>query len=121
MNADYMAAFRSLPVGNRSKLEAALLEVLSSLSNSAPQPVKTVRDKFSAYNNAAKQGHAQLVRSDPGEETVLLSIKDLATMLQSAASAVSLDDALQASGFRAVPGRLEVSESHPRDTLVEIR
>jgi hypothetical protein len=83
--------------------------------------VKTVRDRFSAFNNAAKQGHLQLVRGEPGEETVLLSIKDLATMLQSAASAVSLDDALQASGFRPVPGRLEIAEDRPRDTLAEIR
>jgi len=121
MQADYLAALQSLPVRDRSQLEVALLKVLTGLSESDPQPVRAIKTHFSAFNNRAKQGHALLVKSDPGEETVLLSVKDLATMIQSAAKSVSLDDALDASGFRAAEGRLEPLPGQARGTLLAIR
>jgi hypothetical protein len=106
MDAALLSAFRTLPIHARPALESALSELLSSLSETGPLSIRRARDGFTKVNRLAKDGQVQLIRGNPGEETVLVSVRDLATMLQGAAASLTLDDALSLSGFRTAGDRL---------------
>ncbi|GAB7552249.1 hypothetical protein NRB_17510 [Novosphingobium sp. 11B] len=116
MNAKFLSALQLLPLRNRAALEEGLAELLMHLSGDRPLTVKGARDRFSAVNRLAREGQAQVVRGDPGEETVLVSIKDLATMIQSAASSLTLGSVLAASGFEPTGERLVLEEGFVPET-----
>jgi hypothetical protein len=121
MDTSFITALQGLPVRERPALEAALAELLASYSKSGrPLPLREARDKFTLVNKAAREGHAQILRGEPGGETVLVSVRDLATMLQAAASTLTLADALTVSGFRPAGGRMVLDEALEDEEPLEL-
>ncbi|HEX8240492.1 MAG TPA: hypothetical protein VF574_12200 [Allosphingosinicella sp.] len=121
MDTNFIAAVQGLAVRERPALETALAELLATYSKSGrPLPLREARDKFTSVNKAAREGHAQLLRGEPGGETVLVSVRDLATMLQAAASTLTLADALTVSGFCPAGGRLVLDEALETEDLLEL-
>jgi hypothetical protein len=120
MNAALISAFQTLPIHARPALESALSELLASLSSSGPLSIKSARDGFTKVNRLAREGQVQLVRGQPGEETVLVSVKDLATIIQTAAARLTLDDALSISGFTPAGGRFVHEECFVADEALSL-
>ena len=102
MDVDFLSAFHGLPMRRRSELESALSELLVRESGGAPLTVKGARDRFSAVNRSVKAGNIQVVGGSPEDQTVLLSVKDLATIIQAAASRLTFGEALAAAGVTPV-------------------
>lgn len=119
MNVDFLSELQALPLRQRPALEAALSALLVRWCGD-PLTVKGARDQFSAVNRRARDGCVQVVRGDPGEETVLVSIKDLAMMIQSAASSLTLGSVLAAAGFEPTGERLVLDERFTPDTSLRL-
>lgn len=109
MNAEFLSELQALPLRQRPALESALSALFVRWCGD-PLTVKGARDRFSAVNRLARGGCAQIVRGDPGEETVLVSIKDLATIIQSAASSLTLGSVLALADFEPTGERLMLDE-----------
>jgi hypothetical protein len=110
VDADFLSAFHELPIRRRSELESALSELLVRGSGGRPLTVKGARDHFSAVNRSVKSGQIQVVGGSPDDQTVLLSVRDLATMIQAAASQLTFGAALAASGFEPAAHRILLGE-----------
>lgn len=116
VDAGVLAEFRALPVQRRSALEAGLSALLARLSDDGPLPIRDAKNQFTAVNRAAaKQGQAQLVKGAEGEETVIISVRDLASIIQTAAESMTLADALALSHFRPAGGTLVHHEENEGD------
>src|SRR6184192_1837428 len=120
MDVKFLSAVRCLPsLRQESELEKALSELLAKISGEAPLTIKGARDRFSTVNRLAKSGRIQVVKGPPGEETVIVSIKELAAIIRAAAANLTFTDALNAAGFVPTGHRLMQSEGFKRDdTLV---
>ena len=120
MDVNFLSAVRCLPsLRQEPELEMALSELLTKTSGEAPLTIKGVRDKFSAVNRLAKSGRIQVVKGQPGEETVIISIRGLAAIIRAAAASLSFTDALTAAGFVPTGQRLLQNEGFKReDALV---
>lgn len=118
MDAQFLAEFRALPIRRRNALEAGLSELLTRVAG--PITIRGARDQFTSVNRAAKDGQAQLVKGPAGEETVILSVRDLATMIQAAAASLTLGDALSISHFRPAGGTLDHHEEPAADNVFDL-
>lgn len=116
MDAGVLAEFRALPVKRRNALEIALSQLLARISD-GPLPIRDAKNQFTAVNRAAaKRGLAQLVKGiDGGDETVIISVRDLASIIQTAAESMTLADALSLSHFRPAGGTLLYREENEGD------
>jgi len=122
MDVNFLSAVRGLPSLRREPdLEKALSELLTKTAGEAPLTIKGVRDKFSTVNRLAKSGRIQVVKGPPGEETVIVSIKDLAAIIRAAAASLSFTDALDAVGFVPTGHRLVQNEGFERDDTLELK
>jgi len=120
MDVNFLSAVRCLPSLRRvPELEMALSELLTKTSGEAPLTIKSVRDKFTTVNRLVKSGRIQVVKGPPGEETIIVSVKDLAAIIRAASASLSFTDALAIAGFEPTGHRLLQSEGFKRDdTLV---
>lgn len=116
MNAQLLAALRELPIRPAATLEDQLTVLLMQKCEDEPLTIKRARDEFSAVNRRAREGRMQLVRGSQGEETVIVSIRDLATLLQAAASSLTFGQALSVSGFKPAGGSLIQREGAAAET-----
>ena len=115
MDVKFLSAVRSLSSQREGvKLENELSQLLAQLTGQ-PLPIKSVRDRFSTVNRHAKSGRIQVVRGVPGEETLLLSLKDLAAIIRAASASLSFADALAVTGFQPIRQRLVQQEGFKRD------
>jgi hypothetical protein len=110
MNLGFLTALQDLPVQDNSKLEKALAELLISHLLDQPLTVRKARDNFSSINRLARQGNLQIIKGAPGEETVILSIKDLAAIIKAAVREMTFAEALEVSGFKPARQRIELPE-----------
>jgi hypothetical protein len=121
VDAEVLAEIRALPVRRRSALEAGLSALLARISEDGPLPIRDAKNQFTAVNRAAaKQGHAQLVKGAEGEETVIISIRDLASIIQTAAESMTLADALTLSHFRPAGGSLVHREANESENAFSL-
>jgi hypothetical protein len=119
MDIEFLSAVRALPLRREAELKTALSELLTRTSGEGPLTIKGVRDRFSAVNRLAKSGQIQVVKGTPGDETVIVSMNDLAAIIRAAAASMSFTDALAVAGFVPIKHRLLQSEGFKRDeTLV---
>ena len=102
MEMKLLSALQGLRLKEGPELKSALIEFLTQHAADEPITIKRARDSFSQVNRRAKQGHVQIIKDASGEETIILSVKDLAAMIHATVSGVTLSDALEASGFRPV-------------------
>ena len=102
MEMTILSALQGLRLKEGRALRDALIEFLTEHSANEPITIKRARDSFSHINRRAKQGHIQIIKGASGEETIILSVKDLAAMIHATVSGVTLFDALEASGFKSV-------------------
>lgn len=118
MNLNIISAIAELSLKSAPTLADPIRELLTTVCE--PLTVKSVRDRFSQINHLAKQGHIQVIKGNPGEETVIVSVKDLAAMLEVARTGVTFADALNSVGFKPVRGiRLVIKEGmRPQTELV---
>jgi hypothetical protein len=110
MNLGFLTALKDLPVQDDSKLEKALAELFILHLLDQPLTVKKARDNFSSINRLARQGNLQIIKGAPGEETVILSVKDLAAIIKAAVREMTFAEALEASGFKPARQRIELTE-----------
>jgi hypothetical protein len=109
MNLNIMSAIAELSLRSAPTLVEPIRDLLTSACE--PLTVKSARDRFSHINGLAKQGHIQVIKGNPGEETVIVSLKDLAAMLEVARTGVTFGEALKFVGFKPVRGlRLVIPE-----------
>jgi hypothetical protein len=130
MEMTILSALQGLRLKEGRALKDTLVEFLTEHSANEPITIKRARDSFSHINRRAKQGHIQIIKGASGEETIILSVKDLAAMIHATVSGVTLPEALEASGFRPHRGKrlvleegrrseteLILSKQHTRDEL----
>ncbi len=110
MKLGFLTALQDLPVQDNSELEKALAELLILHLFNQPLTVKKARDSFSSVNRLARQGNLQIIKGAPGEETVILSIKDLAAIIKASARNMTFAEALEVSGFKPARQRIELPE-----------
>lgn len=110
MNLGFLTALKDLPVQDDSKLEKALAELFILHLLDQPLTVKKARDNFSSINRLARQGNLQIIKGAPGEETVILSVKDLAAIIKAAVREMTFAEALEVSGFKPARQRIELTE-----------
>jgi hypothetical protein len=123
MDLNVLSALQGLRLQECTKLEKALSEILVSNMSSEPVTIKGARDRFSEINRRARNGQIQVIKGTPGEETIIVSMRDLAAMIHASVKGVSFADVLEASGFKPVLGqRLELSEGLKRgdDLALEV-
>lgn len=117
MNLKVLAALPNLRTTEPAAFRDDLTRLLTENMTDEPVTIKGARDRFSEINRRAKEGHVQVVKGASGQETVLLSMADLAAMLQATAMGVSLADALKISGFSPVrQQRLVLAEGMKSET-----
>ena len=110
MKLGFLTALQDLPVQDNSELEKALAELLISHLFDQPLTVRKARDNFSSVNRLARQGNLQIIKGAPGEETVILSVKDLAAIIKAAVREMTFAEALDVSGFKPARQRIELTE-----------
>lgn len=111
MDMKVLSALQGLGLKQGPALKDALMEFLSESTPNEPVTIKRARDSFSQINRRAKQGHIQIIKDPSGEETIILSVRDLAAMIHATVNGITLSDALHASGFKPVKGhRLVLQE-----------
>lgn len=115
MNLEMLAALPGLRTRERLALKDDLARLLAKYLADQPLTVKGARDRFSEINRRAKAGHIQVIKAPTGEETIIVSLDDLATMLHATAAGVSLADALTLSGFTPVRRKRLVLEEGLKD------
>lgn len=108
MNLQFLAALPSLK--KSTDLRETLTRLLTESGVEEPITIRYARDKFSTVNRRAKEGHIQVIKGDPGQETIIVSIADLAAMLHATLTGITLAEALAVSGFEPVRGRRLVLE-----------
>jgi len=117
MNLEILSALERLLVKDPTELAGTLKRLLIEQMQSAPVTIKSARDRFSEINRRAKEGQMQVIRGAPGQETIVVSLRDLAAMVQAARTGVSLADVFEATGFKPVRGpRLVVEEGMREET-----
>jgi hypothetical protein len=116
MDLDSLSAFTSLPLRRRDELVEALSDTFVRLSNEGIMTVKAVRDQFSSINRLAKAGQAQVIGRSPQDQTVILSVQELASIIQAAASSMTFGVALDVAGFVPVAADLRVADAFERET-----
>ena len=57
--------------------------------------VRAIRDRFTSTLRAVRSGEVQLVGTDPNDQVVMISLRDLAQMVRRAAGDVSFGEALR--------------------------
>jgi hypothetical protein len=72
--------------------------------------VRWFKDHLSSVLNQAKRGEVQLVGSEAGEQTIIISLKDFAMMFQGAARSLSFGDVLGFVGLKPVEHTTEFDE-----------
>ena len=102
MKLEMLAALPKLRTSEPSVLQDDLTRLLTEHMADQPVTIKGARDRFSEINRRAKEGYIQVIKGAPGQETVIVSLTDLAAMLHATATGVSLADALKISGFTPV-------------------
>jgi hypothetical protein len=110
MNLGFLTALQVLPVQEDSRLEKALAELLLLHLLDHPLTVRKARDNFSSINRLARQGNLQIIKGAPGEETVILSVKDLAAIIKATVREMTFAEALEASGFKPARHRIVLTE-----------
>ena len=110
MNLEILSALEGLLVKDPAGLAGALTRLLTEKMQSQPVTIKSARDKLREINRRAREGQMQVIKGAPGQETIIVSLRDLAAMVQAARTGVSLADAFEATGFRPVKGRRQVVE-----------
>ncbi len=122
MKLEMLAALPGLRTKEPSVLKDDLTRLLAKHTADQPVTIKGARDRFSKINRRAKEGHIQVIKGAPGQETVIVSLTDLAAMLHAAATGVSLADALEISGFVPVrQKRLVLEEGMKTGTELVLR
>ena len=121
MDVNFLSGVRRLPSLRRQPdLQMALSELLIQASGEAPMTIKGVRDKFSKVNRLARAGQIQVVQGEPGEETVIVSVKALADMIRAASASLSFADGLAAAGFVPTGKPLVQREGFQRDSSLAL-
>jgi hypothetical protein len=110
MNLEVLSALEGLPLKEPSALVDALTKLLTEHMPCQPVTIKGARDRFSEINRRAKEGYIQVIKGAPGQETIVVSLKDLAAMIHAARTGVTLADVFEATGFKPVKGRRLVVE-----------
>ena len=110
MKLGFLTALQDLTVQDNSKLEKSLTELLTLHLFEQPLTVKKARDNFSSINRLARQGNLQIIKAAPGEETVIVSVKELAAMIKAAVREMTFAEALEISGFKPARQRIELTE-----------
>ena len=118
METPLLAAFSSLPLDHRETLRTALSTLLARQTES--MTIKRARDNFPAVNRRAREGQLQLVGSTPEDQTVIISVEDLATMLQAAARTLSFADVLAQADFRPKRREIELIEGDDQENEFSI-
>ncbi|WP_187830038.1 hypothetical protein [Siccirubricoccus phaeus] len=91
-------------------LVAALSQSLGEASHEQPS-VRVIRDKFTSTLRAVRSGRVQLVGTNPEDQVVMISLKDLARMVRWVARDVSFGEALRMQpSFRPVSLRAEMRQ-----------
>jgi hypothetical protein len=117
MKLEMLAALPKLRTDEPSVLQDDLTRLLTEHMADQPVTIKGARDRFSEINRRAKEGYIQVIKGAPGQETVIVSLTDLAAMLHATATGVSLADALKISGFTPVrQKRLVLGEGMKTET-----
>jgi hypothetical protein len=116
MDMKVLSALHGLRLKQGPALKDALMEFLSESTSDEPVTIKRARDSFSQINRRAKQGHIQIIKDPSGEETIILSVRDLAAMIHATVSGITWSDALQDSGFKPVIGQRLVLQEGLRTT-----
>jgi len=117
MKLEMLAALPKLRTSEPSVLQDDLTRLLTEHMADQPVTIKGARDRFSEINRRAKEGYIQVIKGAPGQETVIVSLMDLAAMLHATATGVSLADALKISGFTPVrQKRLVLGEGMKTET-----
>jgi hypothetical protein len=117
MEMDVLSALHSLRLKEVPALKEALVELLIAHTKDEPVSIKKARDTFSHINRRAKQGHIQIIKGPVGEETVIVSVKDLAAMIHATVSGITFADVLDFTGFKPVHGRrLALEEGQRTET-----
>jgi hypothetical protein len=117
MKLEMLAALPKLRTNKPSVLQDDLTRLLTEHMADQPVTIKGARDRFSEINRRAKEGYIQVIKGAPGQETVIVSLTDLAAMLHATATGVSLADALKISGFTPVrQKRLVLGEGMKTET-----
>ncbi len=111
MDANFLSAFSSLPLRHTSDLKTALSRLLVGSYGDA-LTVKGTRDNFTTVNREAKAGRVRVVGIAPEDQTVILSVNDLATIIQAAAHTLTFADALSAAGFEPSGHDVTLPEGH---------
>lgn len=88
-------------------LTAALSDLLAQQSFDGISTVRQFRDGFSAINRQVKAGELKVIGSKPEDQTVLLSIGQLAEFLREASEQMTLGASLARSGFNPVADSLD--------------
>jgi len=104
MNLEVLSALEGLRLKEPAAFEDALTKLLTAHKSCQPVTIKSARDKFSQINRRAKEGYIQVIKGSPGEETVVVSVRDLAAMIHAARTGVTLADVFNATGFKPVKG-----------------
>jgi hypothetical protein len=105
MNLEVLSALEGLRLKEPAALEDALTKLLTEHKSCQPVTIKSARDRFSQINRRAKEGYIQVIKGSPGEETVVVSVRDLAAMIHAARTGVTLADVFNATGFKPVKGK----------------
>jgi hypothetical protein len=122
MNLRMLAALPSLRTKEPSVFKDDLTRLLTEHMADQPVTIKGARDRFSEINRRAKEGFLQVVKGASGQETVIVSLTDLAAMLHATATGVSLADALKIAGFTPVrQKRLVLGEGMKTETELVLR
>lgn len=82
---------------------SGLVRALSETIVEKPLTVRFAKDRLSAVLNRARNGEPQCIGADPAEQTVIISMADLAQLCEASAGTLSFGDVMRRAGIRSEP------------------
>jgi hypothetical protein len=111
------ATILELPQDNITEFELSLISLLVHHSDGGIATVREFRDGFPKINRSVKAGCVKVIGKSPGDQTVLLSISQLADMLKLASGKLTFGESLAMAGFEGGWSRIAFDEiaDHPEE------
>lgn len=105
------ASILDLPRDDLAAFQESLSDLLATQSDGGIATVREVRDGFSKINNSVKAGSVKVIGRASGEQTVLLSISQLADMLTLVSGQLTFGESLAMAGFKGGWAPIEFDEA----------